>query len=39
MVTATKWKIRAKRDRKYRFWINLKNRIILYLLELKDKVI
>jgi hypothetical protein len=34
--TATRWKFRAKKDRKNRILINLKNKTILLWLSLKD---
>jgi hypothetical protein len=34
--TATQWRKRAKRNRKYRKLINLKNKLILYWFRLID---
>jgi len=36
--TATKWKIRAKKDRKNRTLINLKNKLILWWLNIIDQL-
>ena len=36
MKTATQWRKRAKRDRKYRKLIKFKNKIILWWLKLID---
>lgn len=36
--TAKNWKIRAKKDRRNRKYINLKNKLILWWLTLKDYV-
>lgn len=36
--TAKQWKLRAKKDRKYRLLITLKNKIIVEYLDLKDKI-
>ncbi len=39
MKIATQWKKRAKHDRKFRAYYKIRNRIILLILDLKDKLI
>ena len=38
METANKWKERAKRDRKYRKYYQLRNKVILFIADIKDNL-